>query len=475
MSTNVPSITIGPTGVVVPPATSILSGVQSDINTAFGGNVNPALNTPQGQLASSEAAIIANADSQFAYLASQFDPAFASGRFQDGLARIYFLNRNPAQPTVVTATCFGLAGAVLPVGSQAIDQAGNIYNSTATVTISQNRFTGTISNGSGGSGTVLNVTAVAFGAVVPGMAFMSGAAAGTIVLAQTSGTPGGVGLYAVSVAQNSSGAFIAPDSVDVEFACAATGPVACPAGYLNAIYRASGGWDSVNNYAVGVLGNVVETRADFEYRRAASVALNSVGMLPSVLGAVFSVAGVLDAYATENVTSSPATVGGVTLAPNSLYVAVYGGVAQDIGNAIWLKKATGCNYNGNTTVTVVDESKYYTPPFPSYSVTFQVPTPTPIYFSIAMVNNPQVPSNAVTLVQNAVIAAFTGADGGARARIGGTIYASRYYGPISLLGQWAQINSILLGETSPGSATSQVMDIDQIPTITAANIAVIFS
>ena len=84
MSTNVPSITIGPTGVVVPPATSILSGVQSDINTAFGGNVNPALNTPQGQLASSEAAIIANADSQFAYLASQFDPAFASGRFQDG-------------------------------------------------------------------------------------------------------------------------------------------------------------------------------------------------------------------------------------------------------------------------------------------------------------------------------------------------------------------------------------------------------
>ncbi|TIR78119.1 MAG: hypothetical protein E5X19_32455, partial [Mesorhizobium sp.] len=76
-----------------------------DINGAFGGVLNPALNTPQGQLASSETAVIDEVNSTFLYFTNQVDPAYATGRMQDAIARIYFIERNPAQPTVVQALC----------------------------------------------------------------------------------------------------------------------------------------------------------------------------------------------------------------------------------------------------------------------------------------------------------------------------------------------------------------------------------
>jgi hypothetical protein len=90
-------------------------------------------------------------------------------------------------------------------------------------------------------------------------------------------------------------------SVTLPFACNATGPIACAADSLNQIYRAIPGWDTINNVADGVPGRNAETRAEFEARRAASVAQNSVGSLPAIQGAVLSVANVLDVYVTENV------------------------------------------------------------------------------------------------------------------------------------------------------------------------------
>ena len=212
------------------------------------------------------------------------------------------------------------------------------------------------------------------------------------------------------------------------------------------------GWDTIINLADGVLGSNTETTAQFEARRSASVALNSIGSVPSVLGAVLNVQGILDAYVTENPSSSPATVGGVTLAPNSLYVAAVGGTAQNIGNAIWTKKAPGCNYNGNTTVTVQDTNSGYSPPLPSYAVTFETPPSLAVLFAINIANNSLVPSNATALIQAALISAFAGADGGPRARIGSTIYASRFYAPLVALGPWVQIISILVGSINAPSA-----------------------
>lgn len=476
MTTNVPAPTFGSAGFIAPNQAAILAGVQSDQAAAFGASLNPALNTPQGQLASSQAANIGRAFDLFLALANGVDPAFASGRMQDAIARIYFLTRNPAQQTVTTATCRGLTGTLIPINARAVDQGGNLYLCTQA-------------------------------GVIP-----------------------------------------ANGAIDLTFACQATGAVACPAGYLNAIYQAIPGWDSIANAAAGIQGNAVETRADFEYRRAQSVAVNASGCTAAVLGAVLSVAGVLDGYALENpygyssgasftgsislntlivtamaaptvpaqsaivqgmavsgpgvvpgtlissflsgsggvgsyVVSIPQTtpstamtaaIGGVALLPHSIYIAAYGGSAAAIAAAILTKKNPGCDYNGNTTVSVQDTNPVYAAPFPSYAVTFNVPTPTPILFSISMQANGGIPANAIALIQAAVISAFTGADGGPRARIASPIFASRFYSGIAALGTWALIYSIQLGIAAANQNTVQVAA-NQIPTISIGAIAVSFT
>lgn len=480
MTTNVPAPTFGPTGFVAPAESAILTGRQADINQAFGGNVNPALNTSQGQLAQSDTAVIGDANDQFLALANGVDPAYAAGRMQDAIGRIYYVERNPAEPTVLQIPCSGLAGVVIPANNALIqDSAGNVYSCTATVTI------------------------------------------------PVGGT------------------------VTTSFACTTTGPIAVPATNGVSIYQAIPGWDSVT-CASGVIGQNVETRSEFEYRRSQSVALNAQGSLPSVQGAVFDVAGVLDAYTTENplpvqsgasftgsisgttltVTAADpnwtsggsagaiavgqtvvgigvaqstlitalgsgtggagtyavgvsqtvasqsmiAAVGGVQLAKNSLYVGVSGGQAQAIGQAIWTKKSPGCNYNGNTSVTVVDPGpsiQPYSPPLPQYTVTFQTLINTTVLFSILMQNNPGVPSNAIALVQAAVLQSFTGADNGPRARVGSWLFASRFYANIAALGSWALIYGIQIG-VGAANANAVLMQINQEPVCAAGNITVAF-
>ncbi len=397
--TSVPALTFGPTGFVAPSESAILEGVIADQNAAFGGGMNPALETPQGQLASSTTAIIGDANDAMLAVFNGVDPAYASGRLQDAIGRIYFLTRTPAEPTTTEALCTGLPGTVIPIGARAIDTDGVIWLAVETATI-----------------------------------------------------PGG-------------------GSITIPFACSVTGPVPLPANSLNRIYQAIPGWDTINNAADGVLGNDVESRSAFEARRIASVAINAVGVLPAVRGEVLAVPNVLDAYVSENDTGAPVTTGGVTLAAHSLYVCVAGGAPLDVATAIWRKKNPGCAYNGDTTVTVEDSQSGYTPPYPSYEVTFQTAVPLPILFAVTLADNPLIPSNATTLIQAAIVSAFSGGDGGPRAQIGMTVLASRYYAAVASLGSWAQILSILVGTVTP-DALSVSVDIDQIPTIEASDIAV---
>ena len=135
VSTNVPSITFDSTGITLPAEADILEGVQADQDIAFGGGLNPALETPQGQLASSETAIVAEKNSEIAYICNQVDPQYASGRFQDALGRIYFMTRNGAASTQVTANLTGIVGTIIPSGTMAQDTLGNSYTLMAQVTI----------------------------------------------------------------------------------------------------------------------------------------------------------------------------------------------------------------------------------------------------------------------------------------------------------------------------------------------------
>ena len=470
--TSIPALIWNPdTGPVLPPDSDILDGALSDWNTAVGYPLNPALETPQGQMASSLSAIISDNNSQWAALINNIDPATSSGLMQDAIGNIYFMTRNPAQATAVNVLCVGLVDTPIPIGTQVQDSSQNIYTCVQ------------------------------------------------------------------------SGNIPASGNITLEFQNNSYGPIPCPAGTITGVYRAIPGLDAVSNVADGVLGNVVESRADFEYRRYNSVAKNANGTMGAVMGAVFAVPGVLDCYATQNtsgllsgasctgsisnntltITASPdgiiesgqmvvganviagtyinglgsgsggagtytvnisqsvasesliCAVGGIQLLPNSIYIAAYGGNSQLIANAIYTKKGNGADYNGNTTVTVMgNDNGLYTLPYPSYKVTFNVPTPTPILFNVLMQNSTGVPANAMALIKAAITKSFNGLDGGQPARIGSVNFASRYYYGIASLGQWAMIYEIKLGITT-ANLDSVLLRIDQVPTLSDANISVSFS
>ena len=104
---NVPALTIDAAGVALPSEADILAGVLADLNDAFGGNLNTALDTPQGQWASSLTAIIGDRNAQIALLAAMIDPDTASGAFQDAIGRLALIERNPFQTFACRAADVG--------------------------------------------------------------------------------------------------------------------------------------------------------------------------------------------------------------------------------------------------------------------------------------------------------------------------------------------------------------------------------
>lgn len=129
LNTAVPDVTITENGLLVPDVSDILAGRLTDMTTALGGGASQSLSSPQGQIAQSDTEIIAQTDDKLLCLFNQINPDYSTGRFQDGIGRIYFMDRISAQGTVVTAQCIGKVNTVIPAGSSAIDANGYIYQS----------------------------------------------------------------------------------------------------------------------------------------------------------------------------------------------------------------------------------------------------------------------------------------------------------------------------------------------------------
>ena len=154
---------------------------------------------------------------------------------------------------------------------------------------------------------------------------------------------------------------------------------------------------------------------------------------------------------------------------HSLFVSVVGGVDEEIARAIWEKKDLGCDCNGNTVVPITDMTYPY--PYPTYQIKFQRPDPIEILVAITIVNDPSLPADIVSQIKNAVISASVGGDGGPAARIGSTLFASRFYAPVASVSQLVSILSLLIG-TSTATLTSVSIGIDQHPVFYFTNISV---
>lgn len=402
LSTSVPAVTFTKNGLLVPDEIDVLNGRLADFAGALGGAMSTSLTSPQGQLAMSDAAIITDKNDQMLAIVNQINPDFASGRFQDGIGQIYFLDRIGATGTLVTATCSGLVNTTIPAGSTARDKKGYIYVSLAD-------------------------------AVIP-----------------------------------------ASGSVDIIFQNTTTGPVPCAAGDLDTIFKAVSGWTGITNAAAGVPGNDEETRADFEYRRKQSVAKNARNTLDAIRAAVLDVKGVVDAWVTCNNSSEPTAVGAsnYTLLGNSIYVGVYGGAAADIAEAIWRKAPPAIPLNGEESFTITDKENY-SAPYPEYIINWVNATPVPVSVRVSLQSSEYLPSDIKTLVQNAVINAFNGSDGGSRARMASILSAGRFYAGIyNIDTDNIVVENLELSRDGTTFTRSLAFGIDEIPVLDATNIFV---
>lgn len=135
-TTNVPLPVFTPTGLVTASEQAILTGVLADYVAAFaasGKMLNTELTTPQGQLASSQAYMVAAFQAMLEQLIANVDPMTSSGAYQDALGRIYFLTRQGATFATVAATVNGVVGGTLPAGSQASSADGTVWVTTSAV------------------------------------------------------------------------------------------------------------------------------------------------------------------------------------------------------------------------------------------------------------------------------------------------------------------------------------------------------
>ena len=109
------------TGFSVSETSEIREEVAQDWVNAFKETGRPDLNTdpetPQGQLIDSQTAAIHQKDTELAFLANQFNPQTASGRWQDALAKIYFLSRKPAINSTAVCTLTGMNGTTVTAGA----------------------------------------------------------------------------------------------------------------------------------------------------------------------------------------------------------------------------------------------------------------------------------------------------------------------------------------------------------------------
>lgn len=268
--------------------------------------------------------------------------------------------------------------------------------------------------------------------------------------------------------------FGASGTASVNFKSTVNGAIECPSGTLTKIVLTVAGWDAVTNPKSGIIGTDEENDRNFEARRYASTAKNAQGSIYAVMGSVSSVQGVSDVFVTENVNDTAITVGSTnySLKPHSVYLSVVGGSDKDVAEMFWRNKNAGSNMNGNTKVVVLDTSSYVYP-YPKYDITFQRPKTTEVFFQVNIVNNVDLPNDITSQVQQAVIDVFTGKKSNAKARIGGWLYSSSYFGEITKISDFVNIQSVYVGLKAKPTATSVQFGIDQAPTVSSSTIEVV--
>lgn len=130
---------INTTGVIVPDTAPILAEVQTEYRAVFGADLAVTSDTPQGVLITAEALARVQEVNNNAALANQINPTIAGGVFLDAILALTGMQRTPATRTIVSGVSLtGVASTVISAGSQARTSAGDLFETQALATLDIN-------------------------------------------------------------------------------------------------------------------------------------------------------------------------------------------------------------------------------------------------------------------------------------------------------------------------------------------------
>lgn len=274
--------------------------------------------------------------------------------------------------------------------------------------------------------------------------------------------------------QNTEAVTIGADGTcECTFECQSAGLISAAAGTLSRINTMVAGWDTAINEAAAVVGQNAETQGAFEARRYASVGLNSRGTIAAVYARVANCANVVSCIVRENKTNMPIEVDGYFIKAHSIFVSVVGGSDEDIAEAIYKSCSAGCDYNGNTTVSVTDSATKAVE-----NVTFYRPDEYDVYVKVTLAGRDTLPDEYEKTVKTAVYDNFygestatIGGDPILRVAPGDTVLASRFI-PSVLDSGISQVVKIQVSADGQAWSETAYMPITGNPALTADRITV---
>lgn len=417
---------INGTGTIVADTSAILSEVQTEYKGTFGAALVVTADTPQGVLITAESLSRVSLVNNNAALANQINPNIAGGVFLDAILALTGVQRTPATQTTVSAvTLTGVAGTVIPQGTQAKTAAGDVFATQSSVTLDIS-----------GNATV-NFASVVYGAIpcaahalnvivtnILGWETIDNANSGVL------GTTTESDQAARALRQNTLGFQGVALGVAITSSLYATENVkslqylenynSSPQGMI--IHVTNGATLSNTTWALSTTGNITIGTSDMEfiaslqgvpapnpwpvakYTTTGNVTLSGLSTQGGGDWGGSMTGG--DIVLVKNNTSKPengawvvaagawtrqaynigATVilgsnGGISLIKNSIYVCIDGGTDTDVGAAMLENKSSGCSWNGGTSVTLTEPASTQ-----NYNVLFDRPTAVSVLIRVTTSN-----------------------------------------------------------------------------------------
>ena len=224
------------------------------------------------------------------------------------------------------------------------------------------------------------------------------------------------------------------------------GEISAAANTITKIATPTFGWQTVNNPAAAAIGAPVETDAELRRRQARSVAIPAQSVLDGIIGAVASLPGVLRYRGYENDSDVTDANG---MPAHSISLVVEGGVAQEIGDTVAIKKTPGTKTYGTTSVTTVDKFGM------ENVIQFFRPTTATISVEITATALTNYTTSYATLIKEAVAASLNSLD------IGDDVLITKLYVPANLPGTEAggtfDITQIRIKKNSGSYQTTNIV------------------